>query len=202
MSRAVIFDVGGVLLDWDMRRVFRSLLPDEAAVEAFLAETGWHAWNLELDRGGLWDPAVAALSARFPHRRDLIEASHHRWQDAVPGAIEGTVAILERLHRAGTPLYAITNFSVEKWRESQARFPFLANRFRDAVVSGEERVIKPDPAIYRVCLDRNGLRADDCIFIDDVERNVAAAAAIGIDAIRFTGPEALRAALAARGLPA
>jgi hypothetical protein len=83
MSRTVIFDVGCVLIHWDMRRVFRPLLPDEAAVDAFLAETGWHAWNVELDRGGRWDDAVAALSARFPHRSALIEASHHRWQDAV-----------------------------------------------------------------------------------------------------------------------
>ena len=202
MGRTVIFDVGGVLIDWDMRRVFRTLLPDEAAVETFLDETGWHDWNLELDRGGLWDPAVAELSARYPHRRSLIEASHHRWHEAVPNAIEGTVDILEDLHAAGTPLYAITNFSVEKWRESKERFPFLATRFRDVVVSGEERMIKPDPEIYRVCLGRNGLSAADCVFIDDVERNVAAAREQGIDAILFTGPGALRKALAARGLPA
>jgi 2-haloacid dehalogenase len=200
MSRTVIFDVGSVLIHWDMRRVFRPLLPDEAAVDAFLAETGWHAWNVELDRGGRWDDAVAALAARFPHRSALIEASHHRWQDAVPGAIDGTVAILEALHHAGTPLYAITNFSAEKWRETRERFPFLRTRFRDVVVSAEEGLIKPDPDIYRVCLARNGLTARDCIFIDDSPRNVAAAIAVGIDGVLFTDPGCLRDDLVARGV--
>ncbi|MHA1529666.1 MAG: HAD family hydrolase [Alphaproteobacteria bacterium] len=199
MSRTVIFDVGGVLIRWDIRLVYRQLLPDEAAIDAFLDETGWHDWNLELDRGGRWDAAIAALSARFPHYRALIEAAHERWHVSVPGAIEGTVEILDALHDAGTPLYAITNFSVEKWHQTQERFPFLKARFRDVVVSGEERRIKPDPAIYRVCLERNGLAPRDCIFIDDSPRNVAAADALGIDGILFTDPETLRRDLGERG---
>ncbi len=199
MTRTVICDVGGVLIEWDIRLVYRQLLPDEAAIDAFLAETGWHAWNRELDRGGRWDDAVAALSARFPPRRALSEAAHERWHDAVAGEIEGTVEILAALRAAGTALYAITNFSVEKWAETQDRFPFLKTRFRDVVVSAEERLIKPDPAIFRLCLERNGLAAGDCIFIDDVSQNVAAAGAFGIDAILFTGPETLRSDLVERG---
>ncbi len=201
MSRTVIFDVGGVLIHWDIRLVYRGILPDEAAIDAFLAETGWHAWNLKLDRGGRWDEAVEALSARFPHYRALIEAAHHQWHDSVPGAIDGTVEILDALHGAGTPLYAITNFSVEKWRETQDRFPFLKARFRDVVVSGEERRIKPDPAIYRLCLERNDLAAGDCIFVDDSPRNIAAASALGIDGIVFTDPDTLRRDLSERGFP-
>jgi 2-haloacid dehalogenase len=202
--KAVIFDVGRVLIEWDMRRVFRRVLPDEAAIDAFLAETGWHHWNRELDRGlrwgGEWDTAVAALAARFPHWRAPIEAAHHRWHEAVPGAIEGSVEILEALHRAGTPLYAITNFSREKWRETRARFPFLATHFRDAVVSAEHGLLKPEPESYRLCLARNGLSAGSCVFIDDTAENVAAARALGMDAIRFEGPAQIRRELARRGL--
>ncbi|MCH8953329.1 MAG: HAD family phosphatase [Proteobacteria bacterium] len=199
MSRTVIFDVGGVLIHWDIRLVYRAMLPDEAAIDAFLAETGWHDWNRDLDRGGRWDDAVEALSARFPHHRALIEASHHRWHDAVPGAIEGTVEILDALHHAPTPLVAITNFSAEKWRETQDRFPFLKTHFRDVVVSGEEHLVKPDPAIFRLCLERNGLEPRDCIFIDDLPHNIAAAGALGIDGILFTGADALRRDLGQRG---
>lgn len=203
-TTAVIFDIGGVLIDWDMRRVFRRVLPDEASIDAFLAETGWHAWNRELDRGlrwgGDWDAAVAALSARFPHWRAPIEASHERWHEAVPCAIGGSVEILEALHRAGTPLYAITNFSRQKWRQTRARFPFLRACFRDVVVSAEEGLLKPEAAIYRRCLTRNALSAQACLFIDDTPENVAAASALGMQAIRFEGPAPLRRALAARGL--
>ena len=201
MTRTVIFDVGGVLIEWDIRLVYRGLLPDEAAIDAFLDETGWHAWNRELDRGGRWDDAVEALAARFPHRRALIEAAHHQWHRSVPGAIGQTVEILDALDATGTPLYAITNFSVEKWRETRDRFPFLKTRFRDVVVSGEERLAKPDPAIFRVCLERNGLAPRDCIFIDDNPPNIAAARALGIDAILFTDADALRRDLSERGLP-
>ena len=198
---AVIFDIGNVLIRWDVRLLYRQLLPDDAAIDAFLAEVGFHAWNLELDRGADWDEGVATLSARHPRHTALIRAFHDRWQETVPGAIDGSVAILAALAAAGTPLYAITNFSARKWDESAARFPFLAESFRDVVVSGREGVLKPDPAIYRLCLERNRLDPAACLFVDDSEANVAGAAALGIDTIRFTDPEALGAELTRRGLP-
>jgi 2-haloacid dehalogenase len=201
MTRSVIFDVGNVLIQWDIRRLYRQFLPDEAQIDQFLREVDWFAWNLELDRGARWDESVAALSTRYPHRRALIEACHHRWHDAVAGEIAGTVEILAALRAALTPLYAITNFSSEKWAECEDRFGFLTESFRDVVVSAHERLVKPDPAIYRVCLERNGLAAGDCIFIDDSPANVAAARALGIDGVLFTGAGALRRDLGARGLP-
>jgi 2-haloacid dehalogenase len=200
MSRAVVFDVGNVLIRWDARLVFHSLLPDADAVETFMAEVGFDAWYLEQDRGRSWDEGVAVLSAAHPHRAEVIAAFHARWQESVPGEIAGSVEILEDLRAAGVPLYAITNFSAEKWLESVARFPFLGSAFRDVVVSARERLVKPDPAIFEVCLRRNGLQASDCVFIDDSPRNIAAAAALGFDAVHFTGPEALRSALTGRGL--
>lgn len=199
-ERAVIFDVGNVLLSWDARALYRQLLPDEAAIDAFFAEIGFHDWNLGFDRGADWDEGVAAHAARFPHHAELVRAFHQRWHETVLGPIDGTVAILEALDADRVPLYAITNFAWPKWQESRARFGFLG-RFRDVVVSGQERMLKPDPAIYRLCLERNGLAAADCVFVDDSAANVAGAAAVGIDAIRFTTPEALGDELRRRGLP-
>ncbi len=197
---AVIFDVGNVLIRWDARLLYRQLLPDEAAIDAFFAEIGFDAWNLEFDRGLAWDDGVAALSARHPHRSALIRAFHDRWHETVPGPVEGAPELLAELAAAATPVYAITNFSSAKWVETRDRFPFLASSFRDVVVSGDEGITKPDPEIYRRCLARNSLDAERAIFIDDSAANVAAAAALGIDAIHFTSTGELRAALTRRGV--
>lgn len=199
MTRAVIFDIGGVLIDWNPKHLYSKLLPDDAAIDAYLAEIGFHDWNMRLDAGGLWDPAVAELVALHPHRKELIEAAHLRWHEMLPGDIPGTVAILERLAEQGVPLYAITNYSSEKWLETRARFPFFAH-FRDIVVSADEKIVKPDAAIYRLCLKRNDLDAEDCVFIDDVPRNIAAAKSVGIDAILFQTPDLLADELTARGI--
>lgn len=198
---AVIYDVGNVLIRWDPRNLYRDLLSSDNEIEAFLQEVDLPGFNLALDAGLDWDEGVAALCGRHPHRAELIRAFQDRWHDTVPGTVEGSPEILASLGAAGVPLYAITNFSVPRWRETCARFPFLANSFRDVVVSGEERIVKPDPAIFRRCLDRNGLVAERCIFIDDSPANVAGAAALGIDAILFTDAPALASALAKRGLP-
>lgn len=199
-TRAVIFDIGNVLVRWDARLLFRHFFPEDAAIDAFLDETGFHDWNLELDAGLPWDEGVARQAARYPHHAAALRAFHARWHETLPGAIDGSVAILDELAAAGVPLYAITNYSAEKWAETLPRFPFLATAFRDTVVSGREGVVKPDARIFRILLERNGLAAEACVFIDDNAANVAGAAALGIDAIHFTTPEALRAALAVRGL--
>jgi 2-haloacid dehalogenase len=196
---AVIFDIGNVLIRWDPRRLYRRLLADEAAIDAFFAEVGFDAWNRGFDAGTPWEEGVAALAARHPHRADLARAFHHRWQETVPGPVEGMPELLEGLAAAGVPLYAITNFSGEKWRETLARFPFLA-AFRDVVVSGDERVTKPDAEIFRRCLARNRLEAARAVFVDDSAANVAAAAALGLDAIRFASAPQLAAELMSRGL--
>jgi epoxide hydrolase-like predicted phosphatase len=199
MTKAVIFDVGGVLIDWNPKYLYSKLLADEAAIEAYLDEIGFNTWNLALDEGGRWEPAIAELVAKFPHHKDLIEAAHLRWHEMLGGDIPGTVAILKRLADAGVPLYAITNYSSEKFIETVERFPFFA-LFRDIVVSGDEKLLKPEAAIFRMCLDRNGLKAQDCVFIDDVARNIDGACAVGIDAILFESPEQLERDLKARGL--
>ncbi len=196
----VVFDIGNVLIRWDPRHLYRKLLDDEAAMERFLAEVCTDAWNLEQDRGRSFAEAVAERVALFPEHEALIRAYDERWDEMVPGAIDGTVEILDELEAAGVPLYAITNFSTEKFALALRRFPFLG-RFRDTVVSAHERLLKPDPAIYRLLLERNGLSAGESVFIDDSPKNVAGAEAAGMAAIHFRSPEDLRARLADLGLP-
>ena len=196
----VVFDVGNVLLDWDARRIFRDHFETDTQIESFFDEIDFHAWNLEQDRGRTWADGVAHLSAAHPHHAPLIARADSHWHESVSGPIHRSVQALESLTEAGHPVYAITNFSAEKWAECRDRFPFLT-LFRDVVVSAHERLVKPDPAIYRVLLDRNGLTAGDCLFIDDSAANVAGAQAIGMDAILFRDPGDLVRDLRDRGLP-
>lgn len=202
MSRTpvnVVFDIGNVLVLWEPRALYRKIFASEAEVEWFIANVCNHDWNIEQDRGRSFADAVIEATARFPEHADAIAAYDLRWHETIVGPIDGTVAILEELSRRGTPLYAITNWNQDKFRETKGRFSFLG-LFRDIVVSGDERLIKPDPAIYRLLTSRNGLAAEDCVFIDDSMKNVTGAEAVGMKAIHFTGPDALRAELTAMGL--
>ncbi len=185
----VVFDIGNVLIHWDPKVLYRTIFASEAEVEHFLTEILPPEWNLEQDRGRSWAEAEAERIALFPDHADHIRAFRARWRETVPHAIAGTVAILERLKAAGVPLYAITNFASDTLAEAKILYPFLATHFIDIVVSGDERLLKPDPAIFQVLLRRQKLRAEDCVFIDDSPRNVAAAAALGFHALQFTGPE-------------
>lgn len=197
---AVVFDLGGVLIDWDPRHLYRKLFPgDEAAMEAFLATVCTQEWNEEQDSGRSWDEAVAVLCRTHPRHRDLIAAYHYRWEEMLGGEISGTVDILAELRARQMPLYALTNWSAEKFPIARDRFPFLA-WFRAIVVSGEIAMRKPEPRIFRHLLARHGLEAERTLFIDDSARNVTAARAEGMQAVQFTSPEALRAQLTARGL--
>lgn len=194
-----VFDVGNVLIRWDPFRVYREMIPDEAERHWFLQNVCTAAWNLEQDRGRSWEEGVALLVASHPEWEAQIRAYDERWHEAVPGLIEDSVAVLEDLKARGDKIYAITNFSREKWAECLIRFPFLKS-FDGVVVSAHERVIKPDPAIYQILFERYDLAPQDCIFIDDSAKNIETARALGMQAIHFVEPIDLRAALAACGL--
>jgi 2-haloacid dehalogenase len=195
----VVFDIGNVLIHWDPRALYRKIFPSEDEVTWFLANVCTPDWNLEQDRGRSFEDAVKEASLRHPEHAEAIAAYHHRWHETITHVIDGTVDILAELKAQGTPVYAITNWNQDKFRETRARFPFLS-QFIDIVVSGDERLVKPDPAIYRLLLDRNGLEASRSIFIDDSLKNVAGAEAVGMKAHHFTTPEDLRARLAAEGV--
>lgn len=184
----VVFDVGNVLVDWNPRYLYRKLFDDSQAMERFLGEVCASDWNLELDRGRPFAEAVAERVALYPDLADLIRAYDTRWDEMIAGPIAGTVALLERLAARETPLYALTNFSDEKYVETVLRFDFF-QRFAGVVVSGRVGLLKPDPAIYRLLLESYGLDPAACIFIDDSAANVEGARAVGMYATRFESPE-------------
>jgi 2-haloacid dehalogenase len=196
---AVVFDLGGVLIDWDPRRLFRKLLADEAAVEEFLATVCTPEWNAEQDRGRPFAEGVAELVERHPAHAAAIAAYHERWPEMLGGEVPGTVALLAELRAAGVPLYALSNWSAETFALTRERFPFL-EWFDGLVISGEERIAKPDREIFELLLDRFGLDAARTLFVDDSAANVAAAREVGMDAVPFHDAAGLRRELAARGL--
>lgn len=196
----VVFDLGNVLLRWDPRFLYREIFAgDEERMEWFLANICTSQWNIEQDKGRTFEEAVQVLAAQHPDHAPHIHAYHERWHETLPGAIEDTVTILNELDQKGVPLYAITNFNGPKFRETQKRFDFL-NRFRDIVVSGEVRMLKPDAEIFEHFLARNDLAAGNCLFIDDSRANVTGARKIGMEAIHFESPQQLQQDLSRRGL--
>lgn len=199
--RTVVFDIGNVLLRWDPRNLYNTLIEDPAQVEWFLDTVCTSAWNLEFDRGRSFAEGVTELVARHPEWASHIRAFDERWQETLAGPIEANVAVLERLTRAGVPVYAITNFSHEKFSETQARFPFL-RLFEGVVVSGDVRLVKPDPAIFHLFLERYGLAAEDCAFIDDSAANIETARAVGMQAIHYGPAVDVAAELAKLGIVA
>ena len=195
---AVVFDLGGVLIRWDPRHLYRRLLPPEE-VDPFLDEVGFAAWNHEQDAGGSWTSAVEKHSALFPHRRDLLAAYPARFAETLDGPIEGTVEILRELHDRGTRLLALTNWSAETFPHAEETFEFL-RWFEGVVVSGVEGVAKPDPVLFRLVLDRYRLDPAATVFVDDSPDNVEAAAGLGLRALLFHDPETLRRDLSRLGL--
>ena len=186
----VVFDLGNVLLRWDPRFLYRRIFATGEEMEWFLGHVCTNEWNLEQDRGRSFAEAVRLASLEYPDHAEAISAYDTHWHETLPYAIDGSVALLEKLDARGMPLFAITNWNGDKFRETKLRFPFL-NRFRDIVVSGDEKLLKPDPAIYELFLSRNKLIAGDCLFIDDSLKNVRGAEAVGMRAHHFTSSEKL-----------
>jgi len=197
---SVIFDVGHVLYDWNPRVLYERLFDDERALDVFLAEVATRDWHFQHDAGRPFAETSAELCARFPEHAAMIAHWGPRFGEQIPGPIPGMIALVEELDAAGVPLFAITNFSHEFFPPFRARESAVFDRFRDIVVSGEERLVKPDAAIYRLALDRFGLAPDAAFFIDDNAANVAGAQAVGIHAHLFRDAATVRAALVAHGL--
>ena len=165
----------------------------------FLGEIATQRWNAYHDEGRRWSDGVAMLSAVYPEYADWIAAYIDRWEEMLNGSIEGSLQILTELKDQGRELHALTNWSAETFPIARARFEFL-DWFEHIVVSGEERVKKPDPRIFHILLERIGRAASECVFIDDGAANVAAANDLGFATIRFTSPEQLRRELTALGI--
>ncbi len=196
---AVVFDLGGVLIDWNPRYLYRKLFDDEAAMEAFLAEVVTQEWNAQQDAGRPWEEAIEVLAQEHPEHRDLIAAYWHRWEETLGEAIAPTVEVLNELRAADVRLFALTNWSASTFALARPRFPFL-DWFEGIVVSGEVMLAKPDPRVFRHLLDEYGLDGAATVFIDDSDANVRASADLGMIGIRFEDAAALRRRLAELGL--
>lgn len=196
---AVIFDLGGVLVDWNPRHLYRKLFDDEAAMETFLAEICTPAWHAEIDRGRSMADSVTVLKRQYPEHAALIEAYDGRWPEMFKGTIESSVDILEKIRDTGRPVYALTNFPADKFESFRRSFPFV-DAFKGIIVSGQEGVIKPEAEIFERMKTRFGLNPARTLFIDDLPANVAAAQDLGFQAVRFTSPAALAHQLDTIGL--
>jgi 2-haloacid dehalogenase len=188
---AIVFDFGGVLVDWNSHYLYRKLLNgDDAAIDRFQAEVGFTEWNLHQDQGRSFAEGVAVLSAQFPQYADLIRAYDERWQESLSGPIEGTVEILRSLKVAHYPLYGLSNWALEKFNLVRLQYEFFS-WFDDILISSTANLIKPDPRIFTLFLDRIGRVAADCVYVDDSGANILAANQLGFTTIHFQSPEQL-----------
>lgn len=201
----VVFDLGGVLIDWNPRHLYRKLIPMAEERERFLSEIATSAWHGAQDRGGDPVEATRRLLALYPEHAELIAAYYDRFEEMLEPDFPEMTALIERLHAAGTPLYLLSNAPafLDGWVRGRLRrrHPFLG-RFRDYVVSGAEGCCKPDAAIFDLLCARGRFRPGDAVFIDDLERNAEGARAAGMHAIHHQSPQATIAALRVLGLPA
>ena len=196
----VVFDLGGVLIDWNPRHLYRKVFGDDvAAMESFLAEVCTPEWNASLDAGGSFADAVATLVAAHPEQAELIAMYHSRWPEMLGEAFAATVEILNEVRRAGYRTYALSNWSAETFPITRPHFPFL-DEMDGILISGEVGVGKPDAAIFREFIARFGIEPDRTVYIDDWDLNVATASGLGLVAIQFVGAAQLRAELRRLGV--
>lgn len=195
LIKAIIFDFGGVLLDWDPRYLYQNYFPKQPqAMEDFLTEIDFYNWNAQQDKGRSFAEGIAELSEQFPHYAHLIQAYYDRWEDSVVGPIQGTVDILWELKQDGYPLYGLSNWSTETYPRARHKHNFF-DWFDDVILSGAVKLNKPDPAIFNLLLNKTGYTAPECVLIDDSEPNIDTANKMGLVSIHFTSPEQLQTEL-------
>jgi 2-haloacid dehalogenase len=187
---AIIFDLGNVLIKWDVHNLYKRFFPTPEAVDSFLQEIRFYEWNARQDAGRLFIEGVAELSAEFPQYSELIQAYDTYWEECIPETIVGTIEIAQALKKSGWDIYLLSNFSVEKFSIIQARYDFI-KIFDDIIISGEHKIVKPDPAIYQLTLQQIKREARECLFIDDSLPNVETAKKLGFNTIQFNSPEQL-----------
>ncbi|KCZ86682.1 HAD family hydrolase [Hyphomonas jannaschiana] len=199
-AQIALFDLGRVVLDWEPARLYSRLLPDAEERERFLSEICTMAWHTRHDAGVSFADNAPPLIAQYPHYEAEIRAWGGRWMEMFDGYIDGTPALIDRLEERGVPLYALSNMPSETWPLMLEHFP-LVKRFRHTVVSGDIGLVKPDPAIFMHALEKLGNPAPgEVFFIDDSEKNITAADALGFRTHLFRSAEGLETALKAEGL--
>jgi len=192
--KAIIFDFGGVLINWDPRNLFRHFFTNSQEMENFLREIDFYSWNSEQDKGRSFEEGIAQLSAQFPHYSKLISSYYERWEESLDGPITATIEILYTLKNNNYSLYGLSNWSAETYPRVREKFSFF-ELFDDIIISGNVKLNKPDPSIFNLFLARNGYTASECIFIDDSPPNIDTAKDLGFITIHFTSPIKLRVSL-------
>ena len=193
--KAIIFDYGNVLIEWDPRYVYSRYFPDNPeAMERFFKEVDFMGWNAHQDKGRTFKEGVADLSSRFPHYSHLIQAYHDHWKDSIGIAYTDTVEIMKQLKQKGYPLYGLSNWSAETFPYAQKKFDFF-HLLDDMVISGEVGHVKPEPEIFQIMLNKIGRPAQECLFIDDSLANIQQAQKMGFQTIHFESAEQLRITL-------
>jgi len=195
----VVFDVGKVLFEWDLRYLFAKLIANKDELEYFVTVIVTPEWHFQHDAGRALDDMVAERVAEFPQHAELIAAYATRFNETIPGPVTGSLEIVQELAERGVPLFAITNFGAEFWNSFRPTQPIF-DRFQDIIVSGVEKLVKPDPAIYALALQRFGLQPGEAIFVDDNHDNVVSARANGFAAHHFTDAASLHRELVALSL--
>jgi 2-haloacid dehalogenase len=194
-----VFDLGGVLLGWEPTALFEPLLPPDVQVDQFLAETNFGFWNLEHDRGVPWQVAVASVRAAAPQHVEVFQRYPELFREALVGEIPGTRAVVADLRDARVRVLGLTNFGRGTFEVARQVYPWLAD-FEGIVVSSHEGVVKPEPAIYHVLLDRYTVAPQGAVFVDDRPENVAAAEDLGFTGLRFVDAAQLRTQLEVLGV--
>lgn len=190
--KAIIFDFGGVLLDWNPRYLYQRFFPNRPqAMEDFLTEIHFQEWNAQQDKGRLFAEGIAELSAQFPQYAHLIQAYYDHWEDSITGPISGTVDILKELKRDGYCIYGLSNWSAETFPRARHVYPFF-DWFDDILLSGNIKINKPDPAIFNLLLEKIHHQAPECLLIDDSRANIDTANELGFVTIHFKSPEQLQ----------
>jgi 2-haloacid dehalogenase len=189
--KAILFDFGNVLLEWNPRHIYRRYFPgNEEAMEQFLEEVSFMDWNAQQDKGRPFTEGVADLSRQYPHYSDLIQAYHDNWRESIGAALSGTVELMKRLKEAGYLVYGLSNWSAETFPLVREKFDFFS-LLDDIIISGEVGTIKPEPEIFQVALRRIGRHAQECLFIDDASANIDQAQKMGFVTVLFESPEQL-----------
>lgn len=189
--KAIIFDYGNVLIEWEPRYVYQKYFPDNPeGMESFLKEVDFMGWNAYQDKGRSFKEGVAILSAQFPQYRELIQAYPENWKDSIGKSFTGTVEIMKELKQKGYPLYGLSNWSAETFPYTREKFDFF-DLLDDMVISGEVGYVKPEPEIYEIMLEKIGKPAQECLFIDDSLPNIQQAQKMGFETIHFESAEQL-----------
>lgn len=197
--RHIVLDVGRVLVHYDPHLAYRELIPDDEERAAFFRDVCTHDWNVAQDRGRTWTEAEAEAIARHPDKEELIRAFRRRWHMMVSHSYDDSVTILRTLIAAGHDVTLLTNFASDTFREAQQLYPFLSES-RGVTVSGEVKLLKPEPAIYAHHTQSFGLAPAATLFFDDSPANVEGARRAGWNAELFSDAEQMRSDLARHGI--